>query len=178
MGDPFTNELPQKLAIPPHSKSLEARRVELIGEIEAVQWEDFDTAYGASESVPLDLKLLMFGDQKQSLAATHRLWCGLCHQHAHMSSAAEPALAFLLLALRESDDLIKIEVLDILVGFVICQQPEIEFSQRVLCAIVERRQEIEDLKSSQHEEVAGFANSVCEALDETQAAEQDGESDS
>lgn len=123
MGDPFTKERPKKLATPAHSETLAERQASLASEIDAIRWEDYDTAYEAPKSVPLDLKLLLFGDQKQALKATHRLWYGLCHQHAYMSSAAEPALPFLILALRESGDLIKIELLDILLGFVRCQQP-------------------------------------------------------
>jgi len=169
MGDPFTKERPKKLASPAHCQSLEARQVELSAEIDAIPWQEFDTAYDAPESVSLDLKLLMFGDQKQALKASHHLWCGLCHQHAYMSSAAEPAFPFLMLVLRESGDLVKVEVLDILLGFVLCQQPDVEFTQRILNAIVEQRPEIEKLKDSPNEEVAGFAESVCEALNETRA---------
>jgi hypothetical protein len=168
MGDPFTKDRPKNLAIPAHSKSLAARQIELSAEIDAILWRDFDTAYGAPESVPLDLKLLMFGNQMQALDATHRLWCGLCHQHAYMSSAAEPALPLLMLALRQSGDLIKIEILDILLGFVRCLQPEVGFTQRILHSIVERRHEIEELKSSTHEDLANFADSVFEAIDKNQ----------
>lgn len=169
MGDPFTKERPTKLASPAHCQSLEARQVELSAEIDSIPWQEFDTAYEAPESVPLDLKLLMFGDQKQALKASHHLWCGLCHQHAYLSSAAEPAFPYLMLALRESGDLVKIDILDILLGFVRFQQPDINFTQRILNAIVEQRPEIEKLKDSSNEEVADFADSVCEALDETRA---------
>ena len=169
MGDPFTKDRPKKLGTPAHCHSLKARQVQLSAEIDAIYWQEFDTAYNAPESVPLDLKLLMFGDQKQALKASHHLWCGLCHQHAYMSSAAEPAFPFLMLALRESGDLVKVEVLDILLGFVLCQQADVEFTQRILDAIAEQRSEIETLKESSNEDVAGFAESVCEALNETRA---------
>ncbi|QDT99900.1 hypothetical protein [Gimesia aquarii] len=169
MGDPYIKERPKKLATPAHSPSLEASQNELYAQIDAICWRDFDTAYKAPESVPLDLKLLMFGDQKQALNASHRLWCGLCHQHAYMSSAAEPALPFLMLVLFESGDLVRVEVLDILLGFVRCQRPDLNFTQRVLRAIRERRPEIEKFKESSNDEVASFAESVCEALDENRA---------
>jgi hypothetical protein len=169
MGDPFTKERPKKLATPAHSKTLAERQASLSCEIDSIPWEDYDTAYDAPKSVPLDLKFLLFGDQKQALDAAHRLWCGLCHQHAYMSSAAEPALPFLMLALRESEDLIRIELLGILLGFVRCHRPEVGFTLRVLLSIIELRNEIEELKSSKHKEVADFARSVCEALNESRS---------
>lgn len=167
MSDPFTNERPKELASVPHSRALAERMASLKQEIDAITWQDFDTAYGAPESVPLDLSLLLFGDQKQALAASHRLWCGLCHQHAYMSSAAEPALPYLMLGLRESNDQIRSEILDILLGFVRCHDPQAEFTERVFSDIARRRSEIEELKRSEYEEVADFAAAICAAIDKT-----------
>jgi hypothetical protein len=169
MSDPFTKERPKKLASIPHSRALAERMESLKQEIEVIRWQDFDTAYGAPTSVPLDLSLLLFGDQKQALEASHRLWCGLCHQHAYMSSAAEPALPYLMLGLRESNDLIRIEILDILLGFVRCHDPRAEFTDRVFSEIARRRSEIEELKRSGNREVVDFAAGICAALDEIRA---------
>ena len=52
------------------------------------------------------------------------LWCGLCHQHAYVPSAAVPAFPFLIIALRNCDATLRTELLDIFAGFVECTDPE------------------------------------------------------
>ena len=138
----------------------------LTAELSAVNWADFTTAYEAPDTVPLDLRLLLFGNEKQALEAAHRLWCGLCHQHAYLSSAAEPALPFLLAGLRESNDRIRVEILDILVGFVLCQEPSVPFTRRLLEGVLESRPFIEGLRQSDQREVADFAEWICESIDQ------------
>ena len=84
--------------------------------LNAIPWADFDTAYGPAVDVPGQLKLLAGSDRQAALDATHELWCGLCHQHVHVGSAALPALPFLLRVLDDADREISIELLDILLG--------------------------------------------------------------
>src|SRR5688572_16788748 len=115
----------------PHSAALAARRDELSAQIAAIDWPSYETAYGPAVKTPGDLHLLLFGTEEQAMAAASGLWAGLCHQHAYLSSAAEPALPFLLNALRESNDRIKTEILDIFLGFVVCRDPAQSFSTRV-----------------------------------------------
>ncbi len=105
--------------------------------IREVNWADYETAYGnADEDIPFyqdiddghgstpkvskSLIDLFSGDKANAMKATHDLWCGLCHQHAYVSSAALPAYDFLLLGLQILDDELKFEIIDILYGFVIC----------------------------------------------------------
>jgi hypothetical protein len=84
-----------------------------------IPWGDFDTAYGPAAKVPDQLRRLAGRDRKASLEATHDLWCGLCHQHVQIGSAALPALPFLLEVLDTADRDLTVELLDILLGFAI-----------------------------------------------------------
>lgn len=85
-----------------------------------ISWHKYSTAYGPATSVPPQLIRLASDNLDDAKTASHELWCGLCHQHAYLSSAAMPALPFLLEILERSDDIISIEILDILLGFARC----------------------------------------------------------
>ena len=56
--------------------------------------------------------------------ASHQLWCALCHQHAYVSSAALPALPFLLEILDDAPEQLKVEILDVLTGIAECSTPQ------------------------------------------------------
>ena len=97
--------------------------------IDEIDWSQYETAYGnaaqdiphfqagKTPSVPRSLWDLFSGDRERAIRATGDLWAGLCHQHAYISSAALPAYDFLMIALRELDDELKVELLDIFLGF-------------------------------------------------------------
>ncbi|MGE0870849.1 MAG: hypothetical protein AB7P03_19940 [Kofleriaceae bacterium] len=95
--------------------------------VRAIDWSKYETAYGsACGSDRPDLGWGSVGDQLVRLAsrnldeaseAQHQLWCGLCHQHVTVSSAALPALPFLLEVLDAGPDEITRDVLDICLGF-------------------------------------------------------------
>ena len=67
--------------------------------VRMIDWGTFDTAYGPATDVLEQLLQLVSDDHKQAKMASHKLWCGLCHQHASIASAAYPALPFILEAL-------------------------------------------------------------------------------
>ena len=165
MPDPYAQKRPAKLEAPPHSASLYSRKAAILSDVTLIDWTGFDTAYRAPETVPLDLRLLLLGSHQQALDAAHRLWCGLCHQHVYMSSAAEPAYPFLMLGLRESAPLVQIEILDILVGFAVCSHPDLPFSMRVLDRLREDRATFGLLREGPHSELVEFADSLCTILD-------------
>ncbi|MCX6952433.1 MAG: hypothetical protein NTV51_09745 [Verrucomicrobia bacterium] len=167
MPDPFKADRPVALESPAHSASLREKSPLIVDEMARIDWLGFSTAYGAPDTVSPDLRLLLFGSQRQALAAAHRLWCGLCHQHAYVSSAAEPALRFLLIGLKESNDLLRVEILDILLGFVVCYDPAVPFSVRILAEMKGEKTFLADLQQSSDKEVAEFARSICGALDNT-----------
>lgn len=64
--------------------------------LRAVVWADYGTAYGPAIKVPDQPGRLAGPNEGAALAASHDLCCGLCHQHAYISSAAVPALPFIL----------------------------------------------------------------------------------
>ena len=90
--------------------------------IGAISWEDFYTAYGTASDVPFEIERLFSLDFSIAKEASHKLWCGLCHQHAFVSSAALPALPFLMSALNQASDELKVEILDIIAGFAKCSR--------------------------------------------------------
>ena len=85
-----------------------------------VPWADYETAYGTATDVPLQLERLIVGGKAAAMPASHDLWCALCHQHVFLSSAALPALPFLLEALDGAGSALRVEILDILLGFARC----------------------------------------------------------
>lgn len=84
--------------------------------MEAIDWSRYETAYGPAVRVPGQLWLLAKGDHKEAMAASHELWCELCHQHAYVSSAALPALPFLLEVMDGAGEQLAVEILDLLLG--------------------------------------------------------------
>jgi hypothetical protein len=85
--------------------------------INAVDWPAYATAYGSANDVPSLLLALASSDHKAAMVASHKLWCGLCHQHAYLSSAALPAYPFILEVLRSANEQLTVEILDIFTGF-------------------------------------------------------------
>ncbi|WP_422931854.1 hypothetical protein [Singulisphaera sp. PoT] len=91
--------------------------------LEAIDWNQYHTAYGSAVKVPGQLLQLANGGEV-AMAASHELWCGLCHQHAYVSSAALPALPFILEVFDRADEALTVEIVDILLGFASCTRPE------------------------------------------------------
>ncbi len=89
-------------------------------DITGVDWASFNTAYGSAECVPDQLMSLGSDQDDIALKAAHDLWCGLCHQHAFVSSASLPAFPYIMATLETTNELVSIEILDILVGFSSC----------------------------------------------------------
>jgi hypothetical protein len=85
--------------------------------VKAIDWTAYHTAYGRADGVPDQLLLLTSTDRSKALKASHELWCGLCHQHVQIGTAALPAFSFLLEVLEVADEDLAAEILDILVGF-------------------------------------------------------------
>lgn len=92
-------------------------------QIAAVDWSKYETAYGKANDVPDLLMQLISPDDATSLKASHKLWCGLCHQSAYLSSAAEPAYPLLRTVLVAAQGDLLDELLDIFSGFTECSSP-------------------------------------------------------
>ena len=152
--------------------------------IDEIDWSQYETAYGNAAqdiphfqagkipSVPHSLWELFSGDRNRAMRAANNLWAGLCHQHAYISSAALPAYDFLMIALRELDDELKVELLDIFQGFAAC-------TERFSSDAPWPRQLQEKLKAdlpiftalsgSENEDIAYFAGSIVESLGQKEA---------
>lgn len=152
---------------------------ELFRMISEIDWSQYETAYGNAAqdiphfqcghtpSVPSSLWALFSGDHKAAMKAASDLWAGLCHQHAFVSSAALPAYDILMAGLKELDDELKVELLDIFLGFAVCTG---RFSSEAVWPRQLRKKLEADLPvfsgflSSTNEDIAYFSESIIENL--------------
>ncbi len=159
--------------------------------LDAIAWGDFGTAYGPAVKVPDQLRRVAGPDRKAALDATHELWCGLCHQHVQVGSAAVPALPFLLYVLDAADRDLTVELLDILLGFAIGvnrqraldfqwslghteSRPEEQWVADLRAALLVEMSRFRQLAASCNEEVAGFAGQILRELGPKSKAETGG----
>ena len=142
-------------------------------QLQKIDWSRFETAYADATVVPSQLIRLFFSEHDDAMDAAHELWCGLCHQHAYVSSAALPALPFLFLALDSLDPKRAAEVLDILYGFAVCTgEDTLEGWQRQLRqALSAESVRFEALKHHKDEDISDWGHMICEALAIRQVAE-------
>ena len=147
----------------------------------AIDWHDYDTAYGnAAEDVPdyISAKvcipnvaqslLNLFSDNKKAaLQASHDLWCDLCHQHSFISSAALPAYDILFYGLQNLDDELKVEILDIIMGFAIClpkSSSNISWTGQLRAKLEKDKSYFETLTAHTNEDIAVFAQNIFEEI--------------
>lgn len=150
-------------------------RYKMIAELD---WSRYETAYGNAAqdiphfqcghtpSVPSSLRALFSGDHEAAMKATSDLWAGLCHQHAYVSSAALPAYDFLMLALRELDDGLKVELLDIFLGFAACtgRSAEADWEKQLREKLKADLPVFAGFTSSGNEDISYFAGRIVEEL--------------
>lgn len=149
--------------------------------IDRIPWGAYSTAYGAAVKVPDQLRRLAGPDRKAALDASHELWCGLCHQHDQLGSAALPALPFLLEVLDSADRDMAVELLDILLGVAIGVNrrrsaesqgslgrteiaPEERWITELRAALVSEHPNFAALAGTPDEEVADFASRIVAEL--------------
>ena len=150
----------------------------------AIDWRNYDTAYGnAAQDVPYyvpigdgreyvtsvgqSLLALFSDDKKAALQASHELWCSLCHQHAFVSSAALPAYDILFYGLQNLDDALKVEILDIFMGFAIClpkDTPKNSWQGQLRAKLENDKPYFQLLLSHTNDTIAGFAENILEEL--------------
>lgn len=150
----------------------------------AIDWRNFDTAYGnAAKDIPYyvptgddrgyvpnvaqSLLNLFLDDKRTALQASHDLWCSLCHQHSFLSSAALPAYDILFYGLQNLDDELKVEILDIIMGFSICVSkdlPKNSWQGQLRAKLEKDRTYFQMLLSNANEDIAGFAQNIVEEL--------------
>ena len=152
--------------------------LELSQMLDSVDWSQYETAYGnaaqdiphfqcgQTPSVPRSLWELFSGDRERAMRAASDLWAGLCHQHAYISSAALPAYDFLMLALREADDKLKVELLDIFLGFAVCtgRSSEADWERQLREKLANGLPVFAGLAVSENEDIAYFSERIVEEL--------------
>lgn len=148
--------------------------MDILKAINQVEWCDYATAYGNAgrtdieyANIPLNLQQLFSSDKEQAKEATHNLWCSLCHQHSYVSSAALPAYEILLYGLQVLEDDLKVELLDIFMGFALCINKNCfqDSWQGQLRAKLERNKSLfHTLISNQNEDIAAFAENIYDEL--------------
>jgi hypothetical protein len=92
--------------------------------VRSVDWANYETAYGPADAVPDLLVQIAYGIDRDAEGAAHQLWSSLCHQMAWVSSAALPALPFIMEVLPEASPQLTTELLDILQGIAVCTEEE------------------------------------------------------
>jgi predicted RNase H-like HicB family nuclease len=134
--------------------------------LNSIDWTQFETAYGAATRVPEFIRQLWSSDEKVAFEATHQLWCGLCHQHVFVSSAALPAFPFLLDALLFGSDAMKEELMDIFLGFARCtsRSTEAEWERRLRLELQVNSHHFRVLTTHSNVEIADFASWTLEEL--------------
>lgn len=137
--------------------------------LQAIDWGGYRTAYGPAHDVSGQLARLASPDEAEALSAAGDLWAGLCHQHAYVSSAALPALPFLLEVLDRTSDPVRVEILDILLGFARCSHPtdvppSPPWIQELRARLLAERPRLERLAEHPDEAVADFAGAVLDVL--------------
>jgi len=153
--------------------------------LDAIQWSNYKTAYGnaGSEhrfenasgqptsrwgSVADQLDELASNDDAKALEASHHLWCCLCHQHAYVSSAALPALPFLLEVLDGAGEQLTIEILDILTGFAECSRTrdggQSDWIRELREQLLVARPRFESLAKHRNQEIVDWAGRILDEL--------------
>ena len=146
---------------------------EISNKIDEINWMDFGTAYGnAGKTIPNYLKNLFCNDLEIANGATHQLWCSLCHQHAYISDASLPAYDILKIGLLSLADELKIEILDIFLGFAFCTSKSYSTSelrnweQQLRQKLIADREIFNSFTGHSVEYISIFATKICGSLDD------------
>lgn len=111
---------------------------------------------------------LASSDHTAAMKASHHLWCCLCHQHAYVSSAALPALPFLLEILDEANEQLTVEILDILTGFAVCSRDDIptseDWTRELHARLIEERHRFTRLADHPNSDIADWGRGLLDEL--------------
>ena len=149
--------------------------------VKAIDWASYHTAYGQADKVPEQLLNLASPDKEKAMNATHDLWCGLCHQHVQIGTAALPAIPFILEVLDVASEELSVEILDILLGFALGsnRQRSIDFQKacghsaplsepewiaKTRSLLIEQRERFEKLKAHKNPDIKYFSVRILEEI--------------
>ena len=141
---------------------------DFVDRVAAVKWQDYETAYGNAAVVERQLRNLVSSDHDTAMTATHDLWCGLCHQHAYVSSAALPACPLLLEVFDATTDLIRVELMDIFLGFVSCTHPQhttLDWQYELHALMTAELPRFRELANHSNSDIVDFAELILESFD-------------
>ncbi|MBG6206041.1 hypothetical protein IWQ49_000688 [Labrenzia sp. EL_126] len=138
----------------------------------SVDWAGYQTASGKAEGVGSQLLGLNSANHEVAMIASHDLWFGLCHQYAFVSSAALPSYPFLIEIFDHACEELKVEILDMLLGFAICSMPDVpvtaandlKWRSALHAALVDDIAIYKELASSENEEIADFSEHIVACL--------------
>jgi len=149
--------------------------------LNGIDWPQYQTAYGEATPVKSQLQRLRSDDEEEQMSASHDLWCGLCHQHVQIGSAALPALPFLIEFFESANDRLKVELLDIFLGLAITSNPNrieqfaaalgnapvrLHWIEEVRLGLIGILPLIIPLKKHTNQDIAMFATSIVDELAE------------
>lgn len=144
----------------------------ILKQIDDIDWKNFETAYGTAEkTIPAYLKNIYCEEIKINVEATHQLWSSLCHQHAYISSASLPAYEIIKNRLTECDEELKIELLDIILGFASCSNHKTEdvkyqeLISKMKIIILKDKVIFEGYTKNKNKEIKEFAELIIEQIE-------------
>ena len=132
-----------------------------------IRWSEYKTAYGSAEIVETQLARLSSENLEVAMKASHDLWCGLCHQHAYVSSAASPAFPFLMEVFNKAGEKLKVELLDIFLGFAVClkrSETHEPWEADLLKVLHANAQIFKNAQASENEDISSFADEIISNL--------------
>ena len=147
----------------------------IISKINEINWSAIIIKYdwtteisGNAEDIGTALRDLYSNNIDLAMEATHSLWCKFS-QHSYISSATLPTYDFLIIGLDELEEKLKVELLDIFLGFAV--YTEDVFHSDTKCDLLQWEMELynklkydidkfKKLTNSSNKSIAYFSNEI------------------
>lgn len=134
-------------------------------DIETIDWESLETAYGSAKPIPDLLTSVLSEDESVALNASSELEGYLCHQHVQLHSGSAAALPFILEALSKTSSAVSEELLFVLFGYALATDDSFwiekpEWMSGVIQILCRDIQIIEGFKNAESKDSAYYANQI------------------
>ena len=138
-------------------------------DIEAIDWENLETAYGSAKPIPALLISVLSEQESVALDAASELEGYLYHQHVQLHTASVAALPFILEALTKTSVQVKEELLFVLVGYALATEDGFwvekpKWVSKVTELLCKEVNVIESFKNSESEDSVFFASQITTLL--------------